>query len=147
MLNLAHQYNKDNKTVIYNIIKEGRMIIAEFAIFPTSKGISLSRYVREVIRIIEKSSLKSITGGMATTIEAPDIKTLFDVIEKTHKVLVGMGVTDKKDEYITLTAHYDGRRMDGNLVLNGANDNTTGVAAIRDSPSQFFTNAELSQLS
>jgi len=92
MLNLTHQYNKDNKTIIYNIIKEERMIIAEFAIFPTSEGTSVSRYVREVVKVIENSGLNSVTGGMATTIEAPDLKTLFDVIEKTHKVLVDMGV-------------------------------------------------------
>lgn len=68
------------------------MIIAEFAIFPTSEGTSVSRYVREVIKVIENSGLNSVTGGMATTIEAPDLKTLFVVIEKTHKVLVDMGV-------------------------------------------------------
>jgi uncharacterized protein (TIGR00106 family) len=61
------------------------------AIFPTSEGASVSRYVKEVIRVIESSGLKSYSGGMATTIEAPDLKTLFELVEKTHKVLVDMG--------------------------------------------------------
>jgi len=68
------------------------MIIASLAIFPTSEGASVSKYVKEVIKIIESSGLKSYTGGMSTTIEAPDLKSLFDVIEKTHKKLVGMNV-------------------------------------------------------
>ena len=68
------------------------MIIGELAIFPTSEGASVSRYVKEVIKVIENSGLKSYTGGMATTIEAPDLRSLFDVIDKTHKVLVDMGV-------------------------------------------------------
>jgi uncharacterized protein (TIGR00106 family) len=68
------------------------MIIASLAIFPTSEGASVSRYVREVIRIVEESGLKSATGGMSTTIESPDLPTLFAVIEKTHRKLVEMGV-------------------------------------------------------
>jgi len=67
------------------------MIIGELAIFPTSEGISVSRYVKEVVNAIENSGLKSYTGGMATTIEAPDLRTLFELVEKTHKVLVDMG--------------------------------------------------------
>ncbi len=68
------------------------MIISELAIFPTSEGVSVSRYVKEVVRVIENSGLKSYTGGMATTIEAPDLRTLFELVEKTHRVLVDMGV-------------------------------------------------------
>jgi uncharacterized protein (TIGR00106 family) len=67
------------------------MIIGELAIFPTSEGVSVSRYVKEVVKVIEGSGLKSYTGGMATTIEAPDLRTLFELVEKTHKVLVDMG--------------------------------------------------------
>jgi len=68
------------------------MIIAEFAIFPTSEGVSVSKYVKEAVKIIERSGLKSETGGMSTTIEAPDMKTLFKVIEETHNALMKMGV-------------------------------------------------------
>ena len=67
------------------------MIIVEFAIFPTSEGVSVSKYVKETIKVIENSGLKHKTGGMSTTIEAPDLDTLFKVIEKTHDVLVEMG--------------------------------------------------------
>jgi len=68
------------------------MIIASLAIFPTSEGISVSKYVKEVIKIIENSGLKSYTGGMSTTIEAPDLESLFNVIEKCHKKLIDMNV-------------------------------------------------------
>lgn len=67
------------------------MIIAELAIFPTSEGISVSKYVKEVIKVIESSGLHHVTGGMATSIEAPDLDTLFKVIEKAHEVLIKMG--------------------------------------------------------
>jgi uncharacterized protein (TIGR00106 family) len=71
--------------------KEQGSIIAEFAIFPTSEGASVSPFVKEAIRVIEESGLKSVTGGMSTTIEAPDLDTLFKVIQQTDEVLVKMG--------------------------------------------------------
>ena len=67
------------------------MIIANFAIFPTSEGVSVSKYVKEAIRVIEASGLKNETGGMSTVIEAPDLETLFKVIEKAHEAMVKMG--------------------------------------------------------
>ncbi len=68
------------------------MVIAEFAIFPTSEGVSVSDYVKEALRVIESSGLKHETGGMSTTIEAPDVKTLFKVVEEAHEALMKMGV-------------------------------------------------------
>jgi uncharacterized protein (TIGR00106 family) len=67
------------------------MIIAEFAIFPTSEGASVSEYVKEALRVIESSGLKHETGGMATTIESPDMRTLLKLIEKAHQAIVKMG--------------------------------------------------------
>jgi len=67
------------------------MIIAELAVFPTSEGSSVSRYVREALKAIEASGLKSETGGMSTTIEAPDLNSLWRVIEAADAALVRMG--------------------------------------------------------
>lgn len=67
------------------------MIIAELAIFPTSEGASVSRYVKEAIRVIEQSGLRSETGGMSTTIEAPDLEALFRVIKESHQAVLKMG--------------------------------------------------------
>ncbi len=41
------------------------------------------------------------------------------------------------DEWFIVTAHYDGRGMDGSVVLNGANDNATGVAAMLELAEAF----------
>ena len=68
------------------------MVIANLAIFPTSEGASVSRYVKKVIQIIQESGLNYQTGGMSTTIEAPDLKSLFEVIEKAHNTLIDQGV-------------------------------------------------------
>ena len=80
------------------------MIIASLAMFPTSEGSSVSRYVKEVIKIIDDSDLKNVTGGMSTTIESPDMRTLFQVIENAHQKLIDMGV-----ERIHIDLHIDHR--------------------------------------
>lgn len=67
------------------------MIIAELAIFPTSEGPSVSRFVKEAIRVIEASGLHTKTGGMSTTIEAPDLPALFRVIEDADAALRALG--------------------------------------------------------
>jgi len=67
------------------------VIIAELAIFPTSEGSSVSRFVKEAIRVIEASGLTNETGGMSTTIEAPDLGTLFKVIGEAHQAILKMG--------------------------------------------------------
>jgi len=67
------------------------MILAELAIFPTSEGVSVSRFVGEAIKVIEQSGLKSETGGMSTTIESPDLASLFKVIQDAHQAIVRMG--------------------------------------------------------
>jgi len=40
------------------------MIIAELAIFPTSEGVSVSKYVKKAIEAIEATGLKHETGAM-----------------------------------------------------------------------------------
>jgi uncharacterized protein (TIGR00106 family) len=67
------------------------MIIAELAVFPTSVGAFVGRYVKDVVRVIESSGLKNETGAMSTVIEAPDWASLWRVIEEADAVLAGLG--------------------------------------------------------
>ncbi len=48
----------------------------------------------------------------------------------TKNVLGFLEGTEKKDEYIILSAHYDGRGIVDGKICNGANDNATGVSAL-----------------
>lgn len=68
------------------------MIIAEVAVFPTSEGSSVSRYVAEVIKVFEASGLKTRTGPMATSVEAADLESLFRTVVDADAALVRMGV-------------------------------------------------------
>ncbi|MEA2054616.1 MAG: MTH1187 family thiamine-binding protein [Candidatus Thermoplasmatota archaeon] len=67
------------------------MIIAELAIFPISEGTSVSKYVREALKALEKTGLKYESGAMSTCIESPDLESIFDAVEKAHDAIVKMG--------------------------------------------------------
>jgi uncharacterized protein (TIGR00106 family) len=87
------------------------MIIAELAIFPTSEGPSVSRFVKEAVRVIEASGLHTETGGMSTTIEAPDLAALFRVIQEAHAAILKLGA-----KRIHIDLHVD-HRLDKDATI------------------------------
>lgn len=68
------------------------MILAELAIFPTSEGASVSRYVKEMVYILEQSGIGTKTGAMSTVLEASSLDDIMRVVKKCHDTLVHMGV-------------------------------------------------------
>ena len=86
-------------------------MIAQLSVFPIGEGTSLGRFVRKGVAVIEQSGYKYDVGGMATTIEVPDLDALFDVIKKVHAAHVGEGanrvvidlrVDDRRDRKATI---------------------------------------------
>ncbi|HID74141.1 MAG TPA: MTH1187 family thiamine-binding protein [Thermoplasmata archaeon] len=67
------------------------MIVASISTFPVDKGISLSRYVRKAIDALEETGLVVDIGPMCTTIEAPDLDTLFDAVKRAHNAIADQG--------------------------------------------------------
>jgi uncharacterized protein (TIGR00106 family) len=89
------------------------MIIAELAIFPTSEGVSASRYVRAALTALEQTGLALRTGPMATCIEAPDLPTVFSAVTLAHQAVADLGperihidlrIDDRRDKDATMAA-------------------------------------------
>lgn len=57
-------------------------VLAEFSMFPTDRGESLSPYVARAIEIVEASGLRYKLGPMGTTIEADSAREIFEVVEQ-----------------------------------------------------------------
>jgi Zn-dependent M28 family amino/carboxypeptidase len=83
-----------------------------------------------VLAAAGKSGFKPVSLGVKTSI------TIDNVIKKSKSknVLAVLPGTDRKDEYIIYTAHWDhlgtGEAVKGDSIYNGAADNATGVAAL-----------------
>jgi len=67
------------------------MIISQLSIAPLGEGTSVSKYVKIVIKSIEKSGVKHKTNAMATVIETEDIDTLFNVVKNAHNAVIKAG--------------------------------------------------------
>ena len=87
------------------------MIIADVSITPLGMGTSVSKYVKEAVKILENSGLKAVTGGMSTTLEAPDLETLYKVITAAQesqfkagalRVTTILKIDDRRDSEATI---------------------------------------------
>lgn len=88
------------------------MIIAEMSIAPFGVGTSLSPIVKEAVRVIKESGLKFEVGGMSTTVEVPDLDTLFELIKKAEAAEIDAGA-----ERILISLKVD-HRIDKDITIN-----------------------------
>ena len=87
------------------------MIISQLSIAPIGEGVSLSKYVKIVLKVLEKNNIKFKTNDMATVIETKDLETLFRVVEEAHKAVINAGakrvitelkIDDRRDKNVTI---------------------------------------------
>ena len=62
-------------------------ILMEFAMFPTDKGTSVSKYVAEVIEMIKKSGANYKLTAMGTIIETDKMEEALELINEAYKIL------------------------------------------------------------
>ncbi|NJD99907.1 MTH1187 family thiamine-binding protein [Thermococcus sp. LS1] len=80
------------------------MVIVEFVIVPLGER-SLSRYVAEVVKLLEKKGVKYQLTPMATIIEVPTVSEAFTIIEEAHELMFKFGA-----ERVSTTVRIDDRR-------------------------------------
>lgn len=83
-------------------------MIAQMAVYPIGmEGTSLSKYVKEGIRVIKESGYHYEIGGMSTAVEVPDLDVLFDLVKKVHaahvaaggkRIVIDLKVDDRRDK-------------------------------------------------
>lgn len=80
------------------------MIIVEFAIVPLGEK-SLSRYVAEVVKLLERKGIKYQLTPMSTIMEVPTVREAFEIIEEAHELMFKLGA-----ERVSTTVRIDDRR-------------------------------------
>ena len=92
------------------------MVLAQLSIYPIGAGVSLGRYVKKGIEIIEASSFTYQVGGMSTSIEVPGLEQLFDLVsrirqaqidEGAERIIIELKVDDRRDKQATLQSKID----------------------------------------
>jgi len=89
------------------------MILAQLSVYPIGEGVSLGRYVKKGVKIIEESGYTYHVGGLSTAIEVPELQDLFDLVAKirqaqldegAQRVLIELKVDDRRDKEATLNS-------------------------------------------
>ncbi|NJE42798.1 MTH1187 family thiamine-binding protein [Thermococcus sp. GR6] len=80
------------------------MVIVEFVIVPLGER-SLSRYVAEVVKLLEKKGVKYQLTPMATIIEVSTVREAFAIIEEAHQLMFKLGA-----DRVSTTVRIDDRR-------------------------------------
>ena len=81
-------------------------IIAELVISPVGEGTSLSKYVKEAVKVIESfPNIRVEHHSMGTNIEADDIDIILEVTKKAHESLFKIGC-----QRVVTTLKIDDRR-------------------------------------
>ena len=87
------------------------MLLAQLSVYPIGSGVSLGRYVKKGVRIIEESGYTYQVGGMSTSVEVPDLKELFELVNKirqaqidegAERVIIELKVDERRDKDATL---------------------------------------------
>ena len=89
------------------------MIISQLSIAPIGSSPSVSKYVKKVVNLINKSDVKSETNAMATVIETEDLDTLLNLVKEAHMTMVKSGakriitelkIDDRRDKNATINS-------------------------------------------
>ena len=80
------------------------MVIIEFVMVPLGE-ISLSRYVAEVIKLLERKGVKYQLTPMGTIIEVPTVSEGLKIIEEAHELMFQLGA-----KRVSTTIRIDDRR-------------------------------------
>ena len=92
------------------------MILAQLSIYPVGDGVSLGRFVKKGIKIIEESGYTYQVGGLSTAIEVPELQDLFDLVSRIRKaqldegarrLIIEIKVDDRRDKDATLAGKID----------------------------------------
>jgi len=87
------------------------MILAQLSVYPIGEGTSLSRFVKKGVAVIKESGYTYQVGGMSTTVEVPDLDSLFELVKKVHaaheaegarRIVIDLKVDDRRDKEATL---------------------------------------------
>ena len=75
---------------------------------------------KDAVKVIKESGLKYEVGGMSTTVEVPDLDTLFDLVKKAEAAEINVGA-----KRILINIKID-HRMDKDITINSKRTAVTG---------------------
>ena len=98
------------------------MIVAEFSVIPLGEGSSVSRYVKAAVKELKGPGIKVEPSAMGTVIEANDLRTIFDAVERAHEAVFAAGIQrvvtelkidERRDKELSIQSKLEALKNDG----------------------------------
>jgi len=80
------------------------MVVVEFIVVPLGEE-SLSRYVAEIVKLLERKGIKYQLTPMSTVMEVPTLEEAFEVVAEAHELMFKLGA-----RRVSTTVRVDDRR-------------------------------------
>ncbi|MDD2634095.1 MAG: thiamine-binding protein [Bacteroidales bacterium] len=62
-------------------------VLMNYAMFPTDKGDSVSKFVSKIIKLVSDSGYEYKLNAMGTVIETENLEQALDIVSKSYKIL------------------------------------------------------------
>lgn len=129
--------------IFKNYLKGGRLSLNKpeasttdpgvFFMAPSLASTLLKADSEKLKKVMEQNSLKKIKNGSIAYHTDREVKTV-----DSENVLGYLEGTDKKDELVVITAHYDHIGRNGEQINNGADDDGSGTSAVMELAEAFM---------
>ena len=96
-----------------------------FLVGPTTAATLLNSTSEKMAKSVESKNLSKIKGASVEYVTSRDVKMV-----GTENVLGYLEGTDKKEEVVIITAHYDHIGKQGEKINNGADDDGSGTTSV-----------------
>jgi hypothetical protein len=136
VLAVSKSFLAENKMPVNNI---GNMYLNKQAVANTIPVLSVSYQAAASILskvLTSYTALKDVATGVYPTNAKIAIDKITNTLESSNVVALLEG-TDKKDEYVILTAHYDHLGKRGDVIYYGADDDGSGTVSIIEMAEAF----------
>lgn len=84
-------------------------VLVNFAMFPTDKGTSVSKYVSKIIKFIDESGVQYRLNPMGTSFETETMNEALNIIDQSYNIL-------KEHERIYCVVNFDIQKGKSNRI-------------------------------
>jgi uncharacterized protein (TIGR00106 family) len=85
-------------------------VLMQFAIFPTDKGVSVSKEVSSIIEMLRVSGVAYKLGSMGTTVETDTFENALEILKKSYELL------ESNSDRVYASVNFDIRKGQANRM-------------------------------
>jgi uncharacterized protein (TIGR00106 family) len=100
-------------------------VLMQFAMFPTDKGVSVSKEVSSIIELLRTSGVIYKLGSMGTTVETDTFEKALEILKKSYELL------ENSSERVYASINFDIRKGQNNRMEKKIDSIESKIGAVK----------------